>query len=390
MGAIRTGWQVVDGDVSAWFSARSLTQAAQFAGRVVELSPRALIDVRSSGVRVRLSSRDHVVGVSELALEMGIDADSSQLQQLAIRVDSANPAAVQSFWAAVLDYQSVGEMGLADPLRRDPAIRIHRSEHSRPLRGRIHLDVVRPADAVEQVGLGDGSGPYGVCHADIDGNEVDVLAGDPLGEGEAVSDWQLVWGAVACYGVTSPAQQRELVAAAASAADRVGFPLMIDLRPGIVILDTGKDQADGDAHGLDLEFTDLAAVLQRDARRLGATVDPALPRLVQVFLDVTNIAAAQAFWCAALGYVHDRRDGVSDIYDPRRLGPVVVFQTIDSSDSERLRQPARMRLELAVPADCAPARLERMLAAGGTLLGEAADGIRVGDPDANEVVIVHA
>ncbi len=77
------------------------------------------------------------------------------------------------------------------------------STEPRPLRNRIHLDVVRPAAAVEQASPGEPSGPYGVCHTDPDGNEVDLVPGDPLGETAATSDWQAVFSAMACYRVTS-------------------------------------------------------------------------------------------------------------------------------------------------------------------------------------------
>ena len=43
----------------------------------------------------------------------------------------------------------------------------------------------------------------------------------------------------------------------------------------------------------------------------------------------------------ALGYTVDRRDEVSDIHDPRRLNPVLVFQELDASDTERRRQRNR-------------------------------------------------
>ena len=39
------------------------------------------------------------------------------------------------------------------------------------------------------------------------------------------NNWQSVFGAVACYRVTSPAQSRDLVTAAATLADRAGFPV---------------------------------------------------------------------------------------------------------------------------------------------------------------------
>jgi hypothetical protein len=277
---------------------------------------------------------------------------------------------------------------LADPLRRDPAIRIRQSTEPRPLRNRIHLDVVRPASAVEQAGLGAASGPFGVCHTDPDGNEVDLVPGEALGERTGTADWQAVFSAMACYRTTSPAQQRDLAAAAAALADDAGFPLLVDLRPGLVIIDSGKDQWEAGAHGLELDFTDLAGDLQSAAREVGATADPGLPRFAQLFLDAADVTAVRAFWVAALGYTHDRRAGVSDIHDPRRLNPVLVFQELDASETERRRQRNRIHFELAVPSDLARTRLATTVAAGGRLLDESADRWRVADPEGNEMVLV--
>jgi hypothetical protein len=248
--------------------------------------------------------------------------------------------------------------------------------------------VVRPAAAVEQASLGEASGPYGVCHTDPDGNEVDLVPGDALGERIGTADWQAVFSAMACYRTTSTTQQRELAAAAAALADDTGFPLLVDLRPGLVIIDSGKDQWDDDAHGLELDFTDLAGNLQTAARELGATADPGLPRFAQLFLDAADVAAVREFWVAALGYTHDRRAGVTDIHDPRRLNPVLVFQELDALETERRLQRNRIHFELAVPSDLAQTRLATTVAAGGRLLDESEDRWRVADPEGNEVVIV--
>ena len=265
-------WRVVDGVRTAWFDASSLVEGAGLAGRIMELSGEILVDARVSGVRP-------------------------------------------------------GEEGdLVDPLRRDPDLRIRQSTELRPLRHRVHLDVVRPAAAVDQASLGDGRGPYGVCHADPDGNDVDLVPGDVISEKIGTGDWAAVFSAMACYRTTSPGQQRDLTAAAAELADRSGFALLVDLRPGLVIVDSGKDQWEDDVHGLDIDFTELAAELQATARGLGATADPGLPRFVQLFLDAADVAAVRAFWIAALGYTADQRAGVTDIHDPRRLNPVLVFQ----------------------------------------------------------------
>ncbi len=293
MTAIGTDWRVVDGVATAWFDAPSLVEGAALAGRIVELSAEIVVDLRATGMRVRLDSDKHAEAVSAAARDLGLTANPAVLQHLSVVFESANPTVVRRFWQRVLDYTPGEDDGLADPLRRDPAIRIRQSTEPRPLRNRIHLDVVRPAAAVEQASLGEASGPFGVCYTDPDGNEVDLVPGNALGEGSGTADWQAVFSAMACYRTTSPTQQRDLAAAVAALADDTGFPLLVDLRPGLVIIDSGKDQWEGDAHGLELDFTDLAENLQTAARELGATADPGLPRFAQLFLDAADVAAVR-------------------------------------------------------------------------------------------------
>ena len=390
LGMTATGadWRIVDGVTTAWFDAPSLIDGAALAGRIVELSPGIVVDLRATGLRVRLDSGESAEAVSAAARDLGLAANPAVLQHLSVVLDSGNPLAVRHFWQRALDYAPAADGGLADPLRRDPAIRIRQSTEPRPLRNRIHLDVVRPAARVEQASLGEASGPFGVCHTDPDGNEVDLVPGGGLGEGSGTADWQTVFSAMACYRVSSAKQQRDLTAAAAAVSDDTGFPLVVDLRPGLVIIDSGKDQWDAAAHGLEADFTVLAGRVQTAARELGATADPGLPRFAQLFLDAADVAAVRAFWVAALGYVQDRRAGVSDIHDPRRLNPVLVFQELDASETERRRQSNRIHVELAVPSDLAQTRLATTVAAGGRLLDESEGRWRVADPEGNELVIV--
>ena len=381
-------WWVADGVATAWFDASSLIEGVALAGRIGELSDGSIVDLRATGVRVRLDADEHTAAVSAAARALGLAANPAVLQHLRVVIESANPTALRRFWQRVLDYALSEDGGLADPLRRDPVVRIRQSTEPRPLRNRIHLDVVRPAAAVEKAGLGEAFGPYGVCHADPDGNEVDLVPGDALGEASGISDWQAVFSAMACYRTTSPKQQLDLAAAAAALADDTGFPLLIDLRPGLVIFDSGKDQWDDDAHGLELDFNDLAGNIQTAARALGAAADLGLTRFAQLVLDAADVDAVRAFWVAALGYAYDRRAGVTDIYDPRRLNPVLVFQELDASEMGRRRQRNRIHLELAVPSDLAQTRLATIVAAGGRLLDESKERWRVADPEGNEIVIV--
>ncbi|MFC7549005.1 VOC family protein [Plantactinospora sp. GCM10030261] len=390
MTGIGPDWRLVDGVATAWFDTPSLTEGAALAGRIVELSAEIVVDLRATGVRVRLDSDGHAEAVSAVARGLGLAANPAVPHHLSVVFETADPPAVRRFWRRVLDYAPGEGGGLADPLRRDPPIRIRQSTEPRPLRNRIHLDVVRPASAVEQARPGEASGPFGVRHTDPDGNEVDLVPGSALGERIGTADWQAVFSAMACYRVASRTQQRDLVTAAAALADDTGFPLMVDLRPGLVIIDSGKDQWEDDAHGLDLDFTDLAGRIQTAARELGAAADPKLPRFAQLFLDAADVAAVRAFWVAALGYTPDRRAGVSDIHDPRRLNPVLVFQGLDASETDRRRQRNRIHVELAVPSDLAQARLATAVAAGGRLLDVSAHRWRIADPEGNEMVISSA
>jgi hypothetical protein len=388
MTGIGADWRVVDGVTTAWFDARSMVEGAALARRIGELSPEIVVDLRATGLRVRLASDEHADSVSAAARDLGLVAGPAALQHVSVVIESTNPTEVRRFWQRVLDYGPGDDGGLVDPLRRDPAVRIHASTDPRPLRDRIHLDVVRPSAAVEQASPGEASGPYGVRHSDPDGNEVDLVPGDALGEDTGTRDWQAVFSAMACYRVTSPAQQRALAAAAAASADASGFPLLVDVRPGLVILDSGKDQWDAEAHGLGLDFIELATHLQSAARELGATADPRLPRFVQLFLDAADVDTVRAFWATALGYTHDRRAGVTDIHDPRQLNPVLVFQELDVSETERRRQRNRVHVELAVPSDVAQTRVAVIVDAGGRLLDESEHRWRVADPEGNELVVV--
>lgn len=381
---------MLDGVTTAWFEAPSLMEGASLAARAVELSADIAVDVRATGVRVRLDSDEHAATVSASASALGLVANPAVLQQVSVVIETADPAAVGEFWQRVFDYVMGDGDGLMDPLQRDPSIRFRLSPEERSLRNRIHLDVVRPAAAVEQAGLGEAFGPYDVCHADPDGNEVDVVPADPLGDTTDTADWQAVFGAVACYRTTSPAQQRDLAAAAGALAHEAGFPLMIDLRPGLVIFDSGKDQWEADAHGLDVDFIDLARRIQAAAHELGAVADAGLPRFAQLFIDAADVDAVRDFWVTALGYVRDHRDGCTDIVDPRRVNPVLLFQELDATDTARRQQRNRIHFELAVPADQAKTRVTTTLAAGGQLLDESDGHWLIADPEGNELVITSA
>src|SRR5215217_2769724 len=120
MTEIGTDWRVVDGVAAAWFDAPSLIEGAALAGRIVELSAGIVVDLRATGMRVRLDSEEHAQAVSAAARDLGLAADPAVLQQLSVVFESANPFVVRWFWQRVLDYAPGQDGGLVDPLRRDP------------------------------------------------------------------------------------------------------------------------------------------------------------------------------------------------------------------------------------------------------------------------------
>src|SRR5262245_56660440 len=127
MAEIGTDWRVVEGVGTAWFEAPSLIEGAALAGCIVELSAEIVVDLRATGLRVRLDSDEHAEAVSAAARDLGLTANPAVLQHLSVVFESANSIAVRQFWQRVLDYAPAADGGVADPLRRDPAIRIQQS-----------------------------------------------------------------------------------------------------------------------------------------------------------------------------------------------------------------------------------------------------------------------
>jgi hypothetical protein len=384
-----TEWRAIDGGASAWFGAPSMTAGAALVGRIADLTAAAAVDLRPGGVRVRLTGSDvELAGpVSAAARDLGLAADPSVLQTVRVAIDTADPPALIAFWQAVLNYEAAGADGLADPSRRDPAFSFHRTA-PRPPRDRIHVDVVRATGAVDAARATVGqepSGPFGVALADADGNVVDLVPGGDVSA--ETSDWQALFAAVAFYRVDSPVRAAELASAAARLADDAGVPLLVDLRPDGVTIDSGKDLWEDGTGAATAGFLGVAAAIQAAARELGLAADPARPRFVQFGIDAVDVPAVRAFWTAVLGYRPDPRDFLTDICDPRRLNPVLFFQPMDASDADRRQHRNRVRLTLAVPADQAQSRVDAALAAGGRLV-EASGRRTVADPEGNELDIV--
>jgi pterin-4a-carbinolamine dehydratase len=404
-------WRVLAFGASAWFDAPSHAAGAALAQRIAELAGSADrlpdMDLRAGGVQVRigapgspgLSRADLGLArtISGAARDLGLAAVPAALQTLQLTIDALDTAAVIPFWRAALAYEPLGEEDLLDPMRRDPAIWFQRQDQPRPLRNRIHVDVVRPhaltlggLDAVKAAGGRETyRGAYYATLTDVEGDEADIIPlvpDDTLGEAAETADWRVLFGAMTFYPIASPVRAAELAVAVAGLADDAGLPLLVDLRPDGVTIGTGKDQWE------DQRFADLAPRVQAAARGMSLRPDTTRLRFVQVGIDAVDIPAVRAFWRAVLGYEYDPRPQVTDIYDPRRLNRPIFFQRMPASEKGRREQRNRIHLDLFVPDDQATGRLDTALAAGGRIVHDeqAPSWWTLADPEGNEVDIAVA
>jgi hypothetical protein len=390
-----TDWRALgDGGTSAWYDAPSQAAGAALVGRIAESVGAGQlpdIDLRAGGLRVRIGPDVELArAVSEAARELGLSANPAALQEVRLVIDAADPASVRDFWRTTLAYQPAGDGGLADPLRRDPAVMVRPLSEPGRLRNRIHVDVVRNSAAVEDAHAvleRVPSGPFGVAIADDEGNEIDLVPGGDLTDTPETADWRTVFSAMTLYPTTSAIQASQLAIAVAGLSDDAGVPILVDLRPSGVTLDSGKDQWEDNEGAPRPDFVSLATKIQAAARSLGLTSDPTTVRFIQFCIDAVDVSAVRAFWAGLLGYEPDPRPFLTDLNDPRRLNPVLFLQDLDPADPRR-HERSRIRLELAVPHDQVRTRISAALALGGHLLAESPDRSRLTDPEGNEVDIL--
>ena len=397
-------WRVLARTAAAWFAADSHAAGARMARQVAAVTGPAQtpdVDLRSTGLQVRLPRAekgfdpaviDLARAISAAAHDLGLRPDPSVVQDVQLTFDTLDRSAVMPFWAAALGYEPEGEEDSVDPLRRRPAIWWQEQDEPRPLRGRIHLDSVAPwpvATAAVQAARELGASTvtehgYYATVADAEGNEVDLLPlleGHDRWAGPGTEDWRLVFAAMACYPTTSPDAAAQLAEDIALLADDAALPLAIDLRPGLLVVDTGKDRWE-----MEEGYEVLAARVQQAARAAGLRADTTLARFAQIGIDAVDIPAARRFWCAVLGYEKDPRPDVTDIVDPHQLNAVLFFQNLDENDSARRAQRNRIHVDVFLPHDRVRARLDAGLAAGGQVVRDRSPfWWTLADPEGNEV-----
>jgi 4a-hydroxytetrahydrobiopterin dehydratase len=180
--------------------------------------------------------------------------------------------------------------------------------------------------------------------------------------------WRFVLGSlVARVDVPDSARGLRVAEAAVQAcgADADGH-LRVDLRPTYVELVVQTAEVTS-VTSADVELTHrIGAAVEALGHRLSGAVsdDRRSSQLMEIAVDALDIDAVRPFWRAVLGYV----DGpVGDLVDPARQGPAVWFQQMDAPRPQR----NRIHLDVAVPHDEAPARVQAALDAGGVLVSDA-------------------
>ncbi|MFB7512750.1 VOC family protein [Streptomyces sp. NPDC056144] len=216
---------------------------------------------------------------------------------------------------------------------------------------------------------------------------------------EAVEEhgWRYLLGALqtAVAAGTSVEAVRLAADAVAVCGDDADGHLWIDVRPGRVVL-TLQSLEHATVTTRDVELAirisaaAVAAGLQPEPGPGGLAAGPDTSRSVQILeiaLDALDIAAIRPFWKAVLGYEDEAgAEGAEDpLVDPLRQGPAVWFQRMDRARPQR----NRIHLDISVPHDEAPRRIDAALAAGGRLVSAAAAPAFwvLADREGNEVCV---
>jgi 4a-hydroxytetrahydrobiopterin dehydratase len=204
---------------------------------------------------------------------------------------------------------------------------------------------------------------------------------------DAVSDlgWRLVLGTLRSrVPVNSLAQATEVAALATRACgDDADGHLWADLRPDRVVLSL-RTLATARLGPGDLE---LARRITEELRQAGLRTVAEGVQVLEIAIDALDIPSVRPFWRAVMGYADEAgRTGPEDaLVDPAGEGPAIWFQQMDAPRPQR----NRIHIDVSVPHDEAPRRIDAALAAGGRVLSDAeAPAFWVlADPEGNEACV---
>lgn len=199
-------------------------------------------------------------------------------------------------------------------------------------------------------------------------------------------DWRIVNHEIAaCFVGPSFAAATEFLARISAEADRVAHHPDISLRyPGRVEVALTTHGAGGLTH----EDASLARFISSLAASSGFEATPLPITKFELAIDALDIDLVLKFWKAVMGYVEARSEPggpIDSLVDPRRQGPALWFQQMDTPRLQR----SRMHVDLLVPPDAASSRIANAVAAGGKVIDDshARSFWVLADPEGNEVCI---
>ncbi|TCC26184.1 VOC family protein [Kribbella sindirgiensis] len=149
-----------------------------------------------------------------------------------------------------------------------------------------------------------------------------------------------------------------------------------DVGPEVRLGETFVDVATRDA--------ELAGRISAVAAEHGLTADPSAVAQLEIGLDTADLVEVGPFWAAVLTGSTDSFQG-NDIIDPTGRVAALWFQGTTPHETPR----QRFHLDLWLPPEVVPGRIEAALAAGGKVVydEEAPAFIVLADPQGNKVCL---
>ena len=185
----------------------------------------------------------------------------------------------------------------------------------------------------------------------------------------ALTDWRKLAQALHTrYGTASLADGARFAQAAAEACDDP----RLEVRLGATFVDVAtRDEA-------------VATRISEIAAEQGLTADPTAVAQLEIALDTAELVELGPFWAAVLTGSTDSFTG-NDVTDPTGRVPNLWFQ--GTTPHEPPRQ--RFHLDLWLPPEVVPSRIEAAIAAGGKVVydDEAPMFIVLADPQGNKVCL---
>jgi len=201
-------------------------------------------------------------------------------------------------------------------------------------------------------------------------------------ESEGTQDWPVLSnGATACFRTDSFAAAARLVQAISELDD------IDNHRPGVDIRADGVTvrlvTATGDWFGMSRRDAELARGISAAAAALGLPAESTVVQSVDpIIVGANRIETVMPFWQALMGYVRHPDSPKEDLVDPRGIGPGIWFEQVDGQRGGR----NRMHVAVWVPYEEAEARVAAAIAAGGSVIYDAAAPAwwTLADPEGNE------